>query len=408
VVLLEARDRIGGRVWSRATPRRVTPAELGAEFIHGKAPQTMALLREAGMAAIDIADESWTSSQGCELERDLDDFHSAAAIFTRVRELAADESVDRFLRRFGDDETTRASARVAREFVEGFDAADPAIASALGIAQEWQSGVDWTSARPLAGYPPLFELLRGACIASGVDLRLSTVVSRIVWRRGHVAVDAAGPSGEPHTIGARAAIVTLPAGVLRHAAKPGAVAFDPELPRSKADALQHIEMGHVVKVTLLFRSPFWERISAGRYRNGAFFRRDGQSFRTYWTQLPVRSELIVAWSGGPPAAALGPATHDERVERALRGLAEIFGEPQLARDEFEAGFTHDWTTDPFARGAYSYVRVGGANARAVLAEPVESTLFFAGEATSTDGQGGTVNGALESGERAAREAASSG
>ena len=66
---------------------------------------------------------------------------------------------------------------------------------------------------------------------------------------------------------------------------------------------------------------------------------------------------------------------------------------------------HDWSDDPFSRGAYSYIKVGGLSARAALASPVEKTLFFAGEATATDGQGGTVNGALVTGERAAREAA---
>jgi monoamine oxidase len=68
---------------------------------------------------------------------------------------------------------------------------------------------------------------------------------------------------------------------------------------------------------------------------------------------------------------------------------------------------HDWSRDPFARGAYSYVAVGGGDARAAFAAPVDDTLFFAGEATSTNGQGGTVNGALETGERAAAEAAMS-
>jgi monoamine oxidase len=77
------------------------------------------------------------------------------------------------------------------------------------------------------------------------------------------------------------------------------------------------------------------------------------------------------------------------------------------REEFEGAVMHDWGRDSFARGAYSYVTVGGRNARGVLAAPIDGTLFFAGEATSTDGQGGTVNGALETGERAAREAATS-
>jgi monoamine oxidase len=82
----------------------------------------------------------------------------------------------------------------------------------------------------------------------------------------------------------------------------------------------------------------------------------------------------------------------------------MFHELALARAEFAGGAMHDWGSDEFSRGAYSYVVVGGGDARGKLGVPVEDTLFFAGEATSADGQGGTVNGALETGERAAAEA----
>jgi monoamine oxidase len=121
----------------------------------------------------------------------------------------------------------------------------------------------------------------------------------------------------------------------------------------------------------------------------------------------VRSELIVAWAGGPKASALNGTSRAELIERALNGFGALFGEPALARQEFEGGLMHDWDHDPFARGAYSYIAVGGGDARAALAAPVDGTLFFAGEATSSDGQSGTVNGALETGERAAQEAATS-
>ncbi|MGH7708198.1 MAG: flavin monoamine oxidase family protein, partial [Vulcanimicrobiaceae bacterium] len=172
----------------------------------------------------------------------------------------------------------------------------------------------------------------------------------------------------------------------------------------KRDALASIEMGHAVRVALWFQTAFWTRLSDGRYRDAAFFRCEGQPFAAYWTQFPVRSELIVAWAGGPKATALGGASPAELVERALDGFGAMFAEPALARSEFVDGVMHDWSGDPFARGAYSYVAVGGSDARAALAAPVDDTLFFAGEATSHDGQGGTVNGALESGARAAREA----
>jgi monoamine oxidase len=408
VIVLEARDRIGGRVWSHRVARSLVPAELGAEFIHGKAELTLTLLRNAGSASIDIGGDAWTYSRdkgGAGLRQEPHDFSSAAGLFEGIRSLADDESVDRFLRRYAGDESMRETAEAARDFVEGFEAADPAIASARAIADEWKSGVDSTSARPLGGYRPMFEWLRNACAEAGVGIRLSTIVRRVSWRHGTVSVEVKTGSGETQTIRARAVVVTLPVSLLRDGGDENEVVFTPELPAGKRKALRSIKMGHVVKVVLQFRTAFWERLNAARYRDGAFFRRERQSFGAYWTQVPVRSELIVAWAGGPKAVALGAESQAELIERALTGFGELFDEPELARKEFEGGVMHDWTRDPFARGAYSYVAVGGGDAREALAEPLDNVLFFAGEATSNNGHGGTVNGALETGERAAREAA---
>jgi len=405
VLLLEARDRLGGRVWSQPLGAAATTAELGAEFIHGPAEQTKRLLREAGALPIATEGESWSLQNGA-LQREEDDFVSAAGLFDGVRALRNDESVEEFLRRFEGTEAGRKMAQAARAFVEGFDAADPAIASVRAIAEEWQSGVDSTAARPPGGYGPLFERLENACVASGVRIRRSTVVRRISWRRHAVTVDAIGPGGKPETMHARAAIVTLPAGVLRQRRDAGIV-FDPELPEVKRAALRSVEMGHVVKVVLRFRTAFWERLHSGRYRDAAFFRTEGGAFAAYWTQFPVRTELIVAWAGGPKALALGATSDAELTQAALEGFGTLLDAPALARQEFEGGVMHDWTHDPFACGAYSYVAVGGGDARAILTAPIDDTLFFAGEATATGGQGGTVNGAFETGDRAAEAAATS-
>jgi monoamine oxidase len=406
VIVLEARNRDGGRVWSEPIAQNCVPAELGAEFIHGPAEATLALLRDAGCAAVDMGGESWACGEDGELHRaDDDDFQTAAVIFEGTRALASDESVDRFLRRFEDDAAMQNTVQAARAFVEGFDAADPAIASALAIAAEWRSGVDIATARPLGGYAPMFEYLRNAGAAAGVQTFRSTTVRRISWSRGAVTIHAESDPGGARTIGARAAIVTVPVGVLRHRGGESELVFQPELPEAKLKSIAGIEMGDAVKVVLKFRTPFWERIRDGRYRDAAFFRCVAQPFPTYWTQLPERTDLILAWAGGPKATALGGVSPAELIDRALSGLGALLGEPALVRAELERGFTHDWGQDPFARGAYSYVAVGGMGARATLAAPVDDTLFFAGEATSNDGQGGTVNGALETGERAAREAA---
>jgi monoamine oxidase len=152
-----------------------------------------------------------------------------------------------------------------------------------------------------------------------------------------------------------------------------------------------------------FRSAFWELIDGGRYRDAGFFRCTDGPFAGYWTQRPLPNDLVVAWVGGPRVGALRGLGNAEIIARAVGGFGGLFGEPGVARRELENGLMHDWSSDPFALGAYSYLKVGAGSARAALAAPVDDTLFFAGEATSSDGEGGTVNGALASGERAARE-----
>jgi monoamine oxidase len=403
VIVLEARDRVGGRVWPLASADATAPPELGAEFIHGRARETMALLRDVGMDAIETAGESWVCGSDGALQRTDDDAMSATGIFERARSLENDESVDVFLRRFENQDELRTTAATARALVEGFDAADPAIASVQAIADEWHSGVNGASARPTGGYGPMLQRLHDDCIAAGVRIDVSTIVERISLTPAGVTIDTHQTRNGSHLLRARAAVVTVPAGVLRQSGAGNAIAFDPDLPAAKQAALANIEMGHVARVTLAFQTPFWERIDDERYRDAGFFRCAGRPFPTYWTQMPVRSNLIVAWAGGPKARALNGASREELVEKALRGFDGLFGGCGRAQTEFEAAYVHDWSTDPLSRGAYSYVIVGGANARATLAAPVGGALFFAGEATADDGQAGTVNGALNTGERAARE-----
>ena len=402
VLLLEARDRTGGRILRRPVNDLPVPVELGAEFIHGPAPETRALIDETGGVAIDTGGESWRR-RGDALEPDPDDFLASAALFDRARFLSHDRSVDEYLRRFEASAATRDAAGAARAFVEGFEAADPAVASVSAIAQEWASGVDSTSARPLHGYAPIVARLERDVLAGGAEIALRTAVRVIRWRRGAVSVEAADEVGARRSVAAAAAIVTVPVGILRCEGDARTIRFEPELPPAKRRALQGLEMGHAVKVALWFRSAFWERIGGARYRDAAFFRGEG-AFPAYWTQLPVRSRLVVAWAGGPRALALRGSSESQLIARARDEFGATIGEPALARDELAGGAMHDWSADPCSYGAYSYVAVGGGDARASLAAPLDQTLFFAGEATSTDGQGGTVNGALKTGERAAIEA----
>jgi len=402
VVVLEARDRIGGRVlWTDGSDGRES-VELGAEFIHGRAPETMALLRSAGVSAVALDRESWTRGDDGVLTLDEADFRAATDVFAGAHDLKADESVDRYLKRFERDPSIAERVVLARAFVEGFEAADPSNASVVAIADELGSGVDYATHRPAGGYRPLFDELHETCVKAGVTIELSTVVDAIKWQRGSVTIDASIGS-KRRTLRARAVVVTLPVGVLKRSGE--ATSFDPELPADKRSALDKIVMGHVVKVALRFRSPFWERADGGRYEGAGFFRCPHGRFPAYWTQRPLPGDSVVAWAGGTDASALSGFRRAELIEIALEEFSGLFGHPRAAREEFLDGVMHDWSSDPFAWGAYSYVVVDGHGARATLGAPVDGTLFFAGEATSTDGQGGTVNGAISTGERAAREAA---
>jgi len=226
-----------------------------------------------------------------------------------------------------------------------------------------------------------------------------------VWERGEVAVEARSESAGAFVLRARCAIVTVSVGVLQQRGDATRLSFAPPLPDEKQAAIGGLEMGHAVRVVLAFRAPFWEVIDGGRYRDAAFFRGEGTAFNAFWTQAPMHERMIVAWAGGPRATAMDGTPAPERIDRALDEFGAMFGRRDLARRESEAGITYDWSTDPFACGAYSYVITGAGAARAALGTPVDATLFFAGEATSTDGQGGTVSGAFGTGMRAAAEAA---
>jgi monoamine oxidase len=402
VIVLEGRDRIGGRVRWETVGTVDVPAELGAEFIHGEAPETSAFMHAAGLTSVPTGGTAWTCRAGGGLEP-ADDF-SSTDLFERVPLLAADESVADFLRRFANDPQTREQSRLARAFVEGFEAADPELASVRSIADELRSGVDDTSSRPVGSYAPLFDDLAARCARAGVEVRLSTAAERIAWEPGSVTLETRAASGTA-TLRARCAVITIPAGVLQQRGGATPLAFAPPLPARKQTALRGLEMGHVVRVTLAFRTPFWENLEGGRYRDAAFFRCEAGAFNAFWAQQPLRGRTIVAWAGGPRAIAMDGLSKTERIEHARDEFGALFGQRERARSEFEGGVTHDWSADPFACGAYSYVVTGGADARAALGTAVAGTLFFAGEATSTDGQGGTVSGAFETGQRAASEAA---
>ena len=402
VLVLEARDRVGGRIWTRREADLAIPVELGAEFIHGPAPITRTLVAKAGATLVDIAGSHWTLESG-ELSPRGGSFERIQQAFQQTDILAKqDVSFDEFLDRYLAGKLTIEERQFARMMAQGFDAADTSRASARALVAEWTGDAlgSMSQSRSREGYDAVLAALAPPLHAERLRLRLQAVVESVEWSKASVEVSGRFV-GVPFAVRAARAIIALPLGVLQQPpTAPGAVRFTPPL-RGKERPLRALGSGAITKIMLRFASSFWETVSGGRYADAAFFHAPHAAVPTFWTPVPVRAPLLVAWAGGPRAFAPGTDPADI-VRAALASLETLFGTEADAAGHLEGYYYHDWQHDPFARGAYSYLLAGGGEAHRALAEPLDGTLFFAGEATDHE-EAGTVTGALQSGMRAAAE-----
>ncbi|MGI5863202.1 MAG: flavin monoamine oxidase family protein [Myxococcales bacterium] len=401
VKVLDARDRAGGRVRTCRDFVGGEPFEMGAEFVHGKPASLCKLLSAHRLKAPPVEGERLCFRGGALAACD-DGMERALELLAQP--LAADEPVGKKIRRArASGELQPEQAELAASYVEGFYAAPLDKAGALPIAEMEQATAKLGGApafRVLAGYDSVIERLTRPLLADA--LMLNTVVREVAWKRGEVRVRAESRTGfalEPFR--ARAALVTVSVGVLKaRRGEPAALRFSPEL-REKRRALASVEMGPVVKLVLRFREPFWRKAVPPF----AFIhaRRTAVPVPTWWTLAPREAPLLVGWSAGPAAEALAFKPEAELLDAGVRSLARLLS---LRRAEIERHLEGwriaDWLADPYARGAYAWYPVGALEAPALLAEPVGATLFFAGEATHPT-EAGTVHGALETGERAARQ-----
>lgn len=409
VTVLEARDRVGGRVWTLAPPGLVVPVELGAEFLHGQAAEIDEIALPEELRVIDIAGRRWTSQDG-RLTL-MDDFWER--LDRVMRRLDAERARDRS---FADALSGIRSARsddreLALQYVEGFHAADPFSISERSLAEGGSPRGDVRErriGRVLEGYGAIVDALARPVRDR---IHLNAAVRRVRWRRGSIEVEHSdGVSGTLTTLTADAAIVTLPLGVLQSApGTEGAVEFEPAVPSLERTATR-LCMGHVMKVVLQLNEPFWmgekfaRRAGDDRFDTLSFLHsRDVVAFPVWWTPYPVRAPMLVGWRGGPVARELSRLNRDAVIAAAIASLATTVGmrERTISR-RVASAFVHDWTNDPYARGAYSYVGVDGDTAARTLARPVEGTLFFAGEHADREGRNGTVHGAIASGREAAK------
>jgi monoamine oxidase len=397
VVVLEARDRIGGRILSdRST---TLPVELGAEFVHGKPRAIWSILEKARLKVNECRGTRLVAGE--EGLRQCPAYWKIIEKVNRQIDPSREIAYDQFL---AAADASPFEKLVAKSYVEGFNAARAEIISASAVALGDRAAAEIDGQRQFrlsGGYGSLVDWL--AADLRSESLHLRTAVREIRWRRGHVEAVADTLDGEV-TFSAARLIVTVPLGVLQAPpGAPGAIQFVPSLQQKEA-AIRRLEVGHAVKLMICFSERFWE--NNGHFAFAISFDRE---LPVWWTQEPLTSNVLTGWAGGPAAERLIGLPPEKLLERATQSLARIFAKSgRWLRERVERILYHDWSHDPMSRGAYSYPKVGGLGAAEALAKPINDTIFFAGEATDFRGANGTVHAALDSGISAAQKIVGAG
>jgi monoamine oxidase len=373
------------------------PIELGAEFIHGHSNALWPLIEQAGLPTQPVFERHERIRQG--RPRDLPDvgrtLRRLIGSETAGPERSLGDAIDEQRDAIGNPEALAATIG----FVEGFHAADIRKVGTRWLAENVVAeGEDGDDAFLLpGGYDAVPRWLRDQCASTLLDIRLATPLVALRWTPRSVAAFVATPDGATEEISASQAIVTLPLGVLKTPADRGGIAIDP-MPPVWREAVAGVEMGPAHRIVLRFEHAWWNRGGTSI----SFVHGPGSPFPVWWSSHPDEDPRLTGWCGGPRALELAGRPLHQMLEAATASLVAIFG--PAARHESErilGAYHHDWITDPYARGAYSYGGIGAQEARTALAEPVAGTLMLAGEALAEAGRTATVHGALMTGRRAA-------
>jgi monoamine oxidase len=376
VTVLEARERVGGRVWS-TTLTNGAVVELGAEWImagdsvvHGTAARFEVPLVETGASY--GRREPW-GRHAATLEAQSAFLEAAgSALGSLSPDRAAAMSVGEFLAAVDGDDAARSIVALRLAGTCAQDLRDVSLAS-LGDERPFSA-----DSGPYHRAAHGNQAIAQAMAEQLGDVRTGRVVDAIEHDEGGVTVRA-GPSSERADL----AVVAVPAPIAAR------LPFAPALPEPVASVLARLPMGHASKFAV-----------ATKGRPSVRSRQASDRSMWCWAANGAggKARRCVAAFAGSPAAQESLGVTRGAVEPWLEEVREmnpdltLVGEPVL----------YAWADDPFTLGAYSSWDRASWERRGVLAEPV-GRLAFAGEHTAGDHHG-TMEGALRSGRRAAEQA----
>lgn len=392
VLLLEARNRTGGRVWT--DDYNGLPLELGASWIHGTGGNPIAAIANqlsAALISTNYDDMQRFDASGEPLSTDLD---------RRVEELL--ERYVGLARKYAENQDRDLSLQTALESVlrtsplsaqdlrllnyainttfEHEYAGDASRLSAWYFDEQEEFDDDDVIFKH--GYRMIIDFL-----AQNLEIRLNHAAQQVTYDNSGVTIKTAQGIWR-----AQAALMTVPLGVLQR----GSITFEPPLPAAKQQALGRIAMGLLNKCYLVFPEVFWDDATLLGYVG------DRKGEWAEWLNLDalLGAPILLGFNAGEYAHRLETQSDSQIVEMAMQTLRQIYG--KSIPDPLHYRITR-WGADPFSFGSYSFLAVGATpDDYDTLAQPMGKRLFFAGEHTQRD-YPSTVHGAYLSGERAAHE-----
>jgi monoamine oxidase len=392
VIILEGRDRIGGRIHTSAKWDDL-PLDLGATWIHESTGNPLTVLAKEAKATLittrysdsigyNTDGKKWTAANEKHLDILRTKMHD---LIEAAQKSDMDKSLRQVLRSLVGPGATAVTRRQAN-FLLSSEMETEYSGSAGQLSAHWyDNAVGYSGEDRLfaAGFRILVDHL-----AAGLDIRTGAVVSAIDWSHPEVRVTTS--IGE---FTASDVLVTLPLGVL----KTGKPVFTPPLPAAKQEAIAKLGMGLLNKCYLRFPTAFWpvnvdwlEYIPAvhGEWTEWVSFKK------------AANKPVLLGFIAAETALAKEALTDAQIVASAMSVLRTIFGAKIPNPTDYQIT---RWASDPFARGSYSFNAVNSTPAmRSALATPLKGRLYFAGEATEKT-RFGTADGAYLSGQRAAIE-----
>lgn len=384
-IILEATDRVGGRAFAEEGNQNI---ELGPEFLHGETPLTDELMEEFKLPWCDFNFDYHVYMNG-KLTPIPDFWDRLCAVMSDIKLKEHDVPFTEYLSHY--DHHNILDQKIARGFVQGFDAGDLGLISTSVLSEMKGQACDpkiRKMRRPVDGYSKLMENLAGP---HQKLIRHSHKVQKIQWTGD--SVEVSGTSGEarvPFTLVGRHIIMTTSIAVLK------SIQLIP-MPEEIQNYIEQNEMGHVVKMVAELSPEFFNQFQNKTF---PFIAAPDMCFTAWWTTTPIQSQFVTSWAGGEKARKLERKTPDERREIFIQELASISGQcPMKISSWLIKMHHHNWTSDENFLGAYSYPRVY-QGARQTPETDFRDTLFFAGEAFHPEFSG-TVEGAFLTGKNAA-------